>query len=342
VTAAAADLRIRRLRGPKPGVDPWKAHGSLVEDERRPGGLVERALTIFLTGAECPFTCSFCDLWRYTTDDATPRGALPAQIEQTLASDGGASVEHARHPDERSHPTRHPDERSEEGSRPLQRIKLYNASNFFDRRAVPIDDLPRIADLCAPFAGVTVESHASTVGAATLDFARRLAGRLEVAMGLETISPDGSAYLNKRLDLDRFDRAASFLIEHDADIRVFVLLGAPGIASEDAVDWTVRSAQYAAQRGAKIVSIIPVRGGNGEMERLASLGLFTPPTLRQLESALDRCLSLNDTVVTADLWDVEQLPACSECRASRIERLRRLNLTGDSEPPVRCDLCAQS
>lgn len=314
MTAAATDLRIRRLRGLKPDVDPWKAHGSIVEDERRAGGLVERALTIFLAGAECPFTCSFCDLWRYTIDDATPRGALPAQIEQTLASSGAA---------------------------PVQRIKLYNASNFFDRRAVPIDDLPRIAELCASFAGVTVESHASTVGAATLDFARRLTGRLEVAIGLETISPDGSAYLNKRLDLDRFDRAASFLTEHHVDIRVFVLLGAPGIASEATVDWTVRSAEYAAQRGATIVSIIPVRGGNGEMERLASLGLFTPPTLCQLESALDRCLDLTDTVVTADLWDVERLPACAECRASRIERLRRLNLTGTSEPPVRCDSCDQ-
>ena len=39
------------------------------------------------------------------------------------------------------------------------------------------------------FAGVTVESHASTIGPPTLEFARRLTGRLEVAMGLETIHP---------------------------------------------------------------------------------------------------------------------------------------------------------
>jgi len=311
VTQAAADLRIRLLRGPKPRVDPWQAHGSLIEDERRPGGVVERALTIFLAGAECPFTCSFCDLWRYTTDDTTPAGALPAQIAQRLASLPVSA----------------------------QRIKLYNASNFFDQRAVPIADLPRIAELCAPFAGVTVESHANTVGAATIDFARRLPGRLEVAMGLETISPAGRVHLNKRLDLDRFDRAASYLIEHGVDIRVFVLLGAPGIAGEDTVEWTVRSVEYAAERGAAVVSIIPVRGGNGEMERLAALGLFTPPTLRQLESALDRCTRLSDAVVTADLWDVERLPACAECRALRIERLRRVNVTGGVEPPVHCPVC---
>ena len=31
-----ADQRIRKLRAPKPWVDPWRAHGSLVEEERRP------------------------------------------------------------------------------------------------------------------------------------------------------------------------------------------------------------------------------------------------------------------------------------------------------------------
>jgi radical SAM enzyme (TIGR01210 family) len=315
VSAPAADLRIRSLRGPKPSVDPWKAHGSLVEDERRADGRVERALTIFLAGAECPFTCSFCDLWRYTTDGPTASGALPKQIEDTLTT-----VDVSR----------------------LRRIKLYNASNFFDRRAVPVDDLPRIAELCAPFAGVTVESHASTVGATTLDFARLLQGRLEVAMGLETIHPGACDRLNKRLELGRFDRAASFLIDHELDFRAFVLLGAPGIPPQESIEWTVRSAEYAAQRGAAVVSIIPVRGGNGEMERLAVAGQFTPPTLRQLESALDRCLGWSDTVVTADLWDVERLSGCLECSAARIARMRRLNVTGTAEPPIICQSCAAS
>ena len=68
---AATDRRIRALRPPKLRVDPLVPYGSLVEEERRPGGRIERALTVFLTGAECPFTCSFCDLWRYTIDGPT-------------------------------------------------------------------------------------------------------------------------------------------------------------------------------------------------------------------------------------------------------------------------------
>jgi hypothetical protein len=130
----------------------------------------------------------------------------------------------------------------------------------------------------------------------------------------------------------------SFLGAHDIDARVFVLLGAPFVPAHESVEWTVRSVEYAVSRGAGVVSIIPVRGGNGEMERLAALGQFTPPTLRQLEAALDQSLHL-DAVITADLWDVERLSGCSVCRAARVERLRRQNLTGTLEPRISCEMC---
>ena len=290
------------------------AHGSMVEEERRPDGRIERALTVFLAGAECPFTCSFCDLWRWTVDGATPVGALPTQLSSVLVALDRA----APRPD---------------------RLKLYNASNFFDRRAVPAVDLPRLAELAAPFAGVTVESHVSTIGPPTLEFARRLAGRLEVAAGLETIHPRATAHLNKRLDLTEFERGARWLADNNMDLRVFALLGAPHVPAADSVEWTVRTVEYAAQCGAAVVSIIPVRGGNGEMERLAGLGEFTPPTLTQLEEVLDRCVGISGTVVTVDLWDVERLDACNHCRRSRADRLGRLNVSGRPEPRMACEAC---
>jgi hypothetical protein len=307
-----ADRRIRALRPPKPFVDPYMAHGSVIDEERRPNGKMERALTIFLAGAECPFTCSFCDLWKYTTDTPTPPGALPGQIEQTLKT----------------------------LDRPWpERLKLYNASNFFDHRAVPLGDVPAIAKLAEPFAGVTVESHVNTIGRETLAFASQLSGQLEVAVGLETIHPVAATRLNKRLDLARFDSAARLLADHAIDLRVFVLLGAPFVPDEESVAWTVRSVEYAVERGASVVSIIPVRGGNGEMERLQALGEFTPPTLSQLEDALADALQFTGAVVTADLWDAEQLPGCDRCRSERIERLRRINLSGRAEARIGCAVC---
>jgi hypothetical protein len=193
--------------------------------------------------------------------------------------------------------------------------------------------------LAAQFAGVTVESHASTIGPKTLAFARQIPGRLEVAVGLETINPAAIAQLNKRLDLARFDQAAGFLRENGIELRVFVLLGAPHVPQSESLDWTVRTVEYAIERGASVVSIIPVRGGNGEIERLQALGHFTPPTLLQLEEAIDRCLLLTGAVVTADLWDVDRLSACEHCRAGRVERLRRLNATASWGPRVACAVC---
>ena len=312
MSTAAVDRRIRSLRPPKVQVSPYKPQGAVLDEERRPGGTIERALTVFLTGAECPFTCSFCDLWQWTIDGPTPPGALTSQLESVLqALDGPV-----------------PD-----------RLKIYNASNFFDQRAVPPEDLLGIARLAASFAAVTVESHASTIGPSTVAFARQIPGRLEVAVGLETIHPVAAAQLNKRLDLARFDRAALFLSENGIDLRVFVLLGAPYVPAEDSVAWTVRTVEYAAERGASVVSIIPVRGGNGEMERLEGLGYFTPPTLSQLEECLDLSLQFTSSIVTADLWDVERLLACEHCRSERVERLRRLNVTGRAAPRISCGIC---
>jgi archaeosine synthase beta-subunit len=312
VSVSATDRRIRSLRPPKAHVSPFTPQGALVEEERRPDGKIERVLTVFLAGAECPFTCSFCDLWRGTIDGPTPPGALTRQLGDVL--------------------------KALEGPVP-DRLKLYNASNFFDQRAVPPEDIRGIATLAAPFAAVTVESHANTIGPKTLAFSRQIPGRLEVALGLETIHPVAAAQLNKRLDLVRFDWAARFLAENGIDLRVFVLLGAPYVPAGESVAWTVRTVEYAVERGASVVSIIPVRGGNGEIERLQALGHFSSPTLSQLEEALDLCLQFTGTVVTADIWDAERLLACEHCGEGRVERLRRLNFTARAEPRIPCARC---
>jgi archaeosine synthase beta-subunit len=317
VSASAADERIRSLRPPRKHVDPYTAHGSIVEEERRPNGRIERGLTVFLAGAECPFTCSFCDLWQWTLDGPTQPGSLAKQLATVL---NGLCI-------------------SRSNGTALDRLKVYNASNFFDPRAVPADDLRAIAQMSAEFGALTVESHANTIGASTIAFAREIGGRLEVAMGLETIHPVAAAQMNKHLDLARFDRAAAFLSDHDIDLRVFVLLGAPYIDAEESVAWTLHTVEYAVMRGAAVVSIIPVRGGNGEMERLESLGHFTPPGLSQLEDALDAAMHWQHAVVTADLWDAERLVVCGACGPRRIERMRNMNLTGRSDPRISCAEC---
>jgi radical SAM enzyme (TIGR01210 family) len=306
--------RIRDSRPSKETVDPERPLGVSLERERLPGGGSSLWLTVFLAGAECPFTCVFCDLWRHTLDSPTPEGALTRQLEEALASRG-----------------------AEEASG----VKLYNASNFFDSRAVPVADLRRIARRVERFERVTVECHPRLIGDACFDFADRISGRLQVAMGLETIHTGSLARLNKGMDLNDFARATQSLVSRGIGVRAFVLLGGLFYGGSEAVEWALRSAEWALERGVEVVSIIPLRGGEGEMERLADRGDFEPPRLEQLEEVLERADREPPGLVLADLWDAERLIRCRECGPQRIERLRRINLTGRIEPPARCGRCGR-
>jgi len=105
----------------------------------------------------------------------------------------------------------------------------------------------------------------------------------------------------------------------------------------------VSSARWAVERlGARQVSLIPARGGNGALERLAREGAFEPPDLALFEQAFDAALEVvagRGAVIAADLWDLERLAACRACAGARRERLTRIDTTGHGEPPVACGVC---
>lgn len=321
-TSTSESRRIRELRPPGSPVDPWRAPPWLVEQERATDGGSEPVLTLFLRGAECPFTCVYCDLWQETLPAATPLGALPRQIDLAFEEVVAAGHDLAR----------------------MARIKLYNASNFFDERAVPARDRQAILARVARFPEVTVECHPRLVGKRCLAFAELLPGCLEVAMGLETVHATAFARLNRGMELDDFERAAETLTSRGIGVRAFVLLGVPFVPPEEAVLWAMRSVEHAVQRGAGRVVLIPVRGGNGEMERLEALGDFQPPTLEQLEEALDRSLEVagGRGIVTADLWDLDRLVRCTACAPARRRRLEAMNLSGEIAPVVACSACGHT
>ena len=312
-SATLGTSRIRALRPPKRAPDAWVPIAVTSEYERTGTNRLSPSVTVFLAGSECPFSCVFCDLWQQTLEGPTPPGAIPAQLDAALRDLPFAPADTT--------------------------LKLYNASNFFDPRAVPRADWEAIADRVAHFGRITVECHPRFVDARIEEFRRLVDGRLEVAIGLETVHPQALGRLNKQMTLSDFDRAADLLRDEAFDLRVFALVGAPWVPAGEATEWLARTVAYAFEKGARVVSLIPIRPGNGALEELAATGAFVRPTLQSFESAVDRCLRDARGVVLADLWDVERLSAAACCAEARIERLERMNRSGAVEPPIDCRRC---
>lgn len=293
---------VRAVRGPRAEVSDHLPVAAFEELEVASAGRTVRCRVAILSGAECRFTCSMCDLWRHSLDRPTEQGRLPRQILSAIV---------------------------DEPSPPAEWLKLYNGSNFFDARSVPEADLPVIADLCRTRQRVIVENHPRLVGDAVWRFRDRLVGSLEVAMGLETIHPTILPRLEKRMTIDDFAAATDRLRRERIDVRAFVLLGLPWATAEESFEWCVRSVGFARSIGVRHVSIVPTRTGNGYLDHLEREGAFERPTASLVERAFRAALGAEAptdlaaaSVVTLDLWDWQSLAGhCDRCREPRRSQL---------------------
>jgi hypothetical protein len=297
--------------------DPNAPHGVFLERERLSSGMVVDSGVVLLTNRECPWRCLMCDLWKDTTRDSVPEGAIPRQVESAVRiwSDSGAL--------------------------PVQ-VKLYNSGSFFDPAAIPPADYEPVARRIAFARHVVVESHPLLVGDRARALRDLLSGSLEVALGLETAHPEVLRKLNKGFDLTQFARAADFLAAQRIALRVFILVNPPFLDGQSGLEWAVKSAGFAFACGAGSVTLIPTRAGNGAMERLRESGEFVPPTLAMLEEAQRAALALGRGRVFADTWALEPFSSCPRCFAARRERLEAANQAQRDLPPVRCEACGGS
>lgn len=304
------DAEILSQRPPKNRVSTDRPYAYLVEQERAASGQIVDMATLFLTNRECPFRCLMCDLWKNTTNETVPQGAICQQIDFALAE-----------------------------LPPAQQIKLYNSGNFFDAKAIPRDDFTGIAQRMQAFDHLIVENHPRLCNDSVSVFREQLGDTtLEVALGLETVDPRVLPTLNKQMSLDDFARAVERLLTGGIAVRCFILLKPPFQTEEQGLEWAIRSVEYALGLGVGCCAVIPTRASNGIMEKLQIQGNFSSPAFSSLELAMEESLKLAQGRgrVFVDLWDVEPFASCQQCVAERRERLHQMNLQQQILPQVPC------
>lgn len=240
-----------------------------------------------------------CDLHRNTLPNATKPGAIPRQIrfaQQQLPCSSW--------------------------------VKLYNSGNFFDASSIPITDYPTIGTLCDRYERVIIENHPRFGKRRHENFRSLLTGQLEIAVGLETVQPRVLDRLGKQMTRDDFDCYARFLKECGIDLRVFLIVGAPHLSIAESIRWARLSVRHAIRAGARHISLIPARAGNGWGGMSDSL-----PTLRISDLADLFALALDDldgpACLSVDLWDIGNDPL-TPTDQQRLQRFQQAILDQDA------------
>jgi len=301
------DRWILSLRGKKNNVDPHIPYGWLVEKERTLNGKIEDTGIIFLTNRECPYHCLMCDLWKNTTDYTIASGVVARQIAWGLEKMPG-----------------------------IKHLKLYNSGSFFDNKAIPREDYQEIAQQLRFLETVIVESHPGFIDSRVVEFKDMLKPDLHVAIGLETVQPGALQKLNKRMTLAEFSSAVSYLGDNGIRSRAFILLRPPFVTETEGIYWAERSIDFAFGAGVECCTVIPVRAGNGAMNRLLECGDFSLPRISSLEKVLEYGINLNAGRVFADTWDLGLFSDCKKCLDKRTERINQMNLNQEIINSVKC------
>ena len=296
-------------RTKKNTVNPQKPYAWLIEKEHSQFGKIEDVGIIFLTNRECPFHCLMCDLWKNTTDEIVPIGAIPNQIKWALNQ--MPKVKH---------------------------LKLYNSGSFFDKKAIPKADYENIALLLTDFETVIVESHPKFINEDCLEFKNLLKPKLEIAIGLETAHPELINKLNKKMTLEDFKKSVAFLTKNNINTRAFILLKPPFLSEEEGIYWAEKSIGFAFDAGVECCTVIPVRVGNGVLDYLQKTNHFSLPTIQSLETVLEYGIELKKGRIFADTWDLDLFSNCDKCLNERIERITEINLNQKIIEPINC-LC---
>jgi len=287
--------------------------GEIAADRAReifPDGEPHAVGTAYLRNGACPLACVYCALYQQAGKGAVPGTEIARQIRSARRRLG-----------------------------PIDGIKLYNGSSLFEPRSIrqTEEDMAAIAAEVSDLDLVVIEARAEQARRAPA-FARRLGGRLEVAIGLEVADDALLRKLGKPTTTRRFRDAASHLRGEGISLRAFVLVQPPFVGRADAARLAAETFDFAVECGARVVSLLPVVAQHAPMERLRASGDFAEISTEDYFAVVAACVARGGAVVVAEADALARLPACPDCRRARALSLEALNATGRL-PPVSCARC---
>lgn len=138
------------------------------------------------------------------------------------------------------------------------------------------------------------------------------------------------------MTVEDFRKAADFLFSNKIPTRAFILLRPPFMTEDEGILWAERSIDFAFSCGVECCTVIPVRAGNGAMDKLLKNGDFCLPDIQSIEAVLEYGIELKSGRVFADTWDLGLFSKCNYCTDSRIDRLTEMNHSQKITPKVAC------
>lgn len=278
-----------------------------------PDGMPRPIGTAYLSNGACPLSCVYCALYLQAGTGAVPGAEIARQIRDARRQLAGISG-----------------------------IKLYNGSSLFEPRSIRQrgEDRESIAAEVADLDLVVVEARSEQASRAP-DLARRLRGRLEVAIGLEAADDALLRALGKPTTVGRFREAAARLRSEGILLRAFVLVQPPFVGPSRAARLALDTFDLAVECGARVVSLLPVVSQHAPMERLRASGDFTEISREGYFRIVASCAERGGAVVLAETEALDRLPTCPDCGEDRATALSVLNATGRLAR-VECGRCEPS
>ncbi|MCS4540911.1 MAG: hypothetical protein HY929_01100 [Euryarchaeota archaeon] len=272
---------FRTQKNTRPVSEPvayWVENEVLYDKRSHPVG------TIILNTKECPYACTMCGYWKDSLDFTPSHEALIDQVKFALGK-----------------------------LREIDAIKIYNSGSFFDDEAVPPAVRNEIANLVKDIKLVTVESRWNYISDQAIDFANKLNGALEVAIGLEVADNKKLAQINKKMTCKTFKKTVTFLEGNGIYVKAYMLVKPPFTTEKQAFLLGRQTIDFAFDCGIYTLSILPTAVMDGFIDHLAQTEFFKPPNLWTVYKLVQYALQKRFERVLVDTSDLEQLVKCKNC-----------------------------